>query len=122
MTRSRPSPRNSSRSQGNTTSVGRLPCPECQVTINNIEGRFGNFDTRLIAIEHADIRTADRLTAAEKTHTQFEATQQEILKRLEAIEKDLTKYRGAWGTVMMVVTAVWAAIVVFKDYVSAHWK
>lgn len=103
-------------------SAGRLPCPECQVTINSTEGRFGNLDTRLTAIEHADIRTADRLTAAEKTHTQFEATQQEILKRLEAIEKDLTKYRGAWGTVMMVVTAVWAAIVVFKDYVSAHWK
>lgn len=92
------------------------------MTINNTEGRFGNLDTRLTAIEHADIRTADRLNAAEKTHAAFEAKQDKILERLERIEQDLTRYRGAWGTVMMVVTAVWAAIVVFKDYVSAHWK
>lgn len=122
MTRSRPSPRSSSRSPASTMSAAQRLCRECQATINNADSRFGNIDTRLTSIEHADIRTADRLAAAEKLHETAAAAQAEILKRLEAIERDLTKYRGAWGSVMMVVTAVWAAIVVFKDYVSAHWK
>lgn len=39
----------------------------------------------------------------------------ELQKTMEAINLKLARYEGKWGTVTFIGTALWAAVVVFKD-------
>lgn len=70
-----------------------------------------------------------RLANMDSVHAEMKRTQHEILnmhgqqaKQLENLHAELSKYRGMWGAVVMTVTAMWAVIIVLKDWVAAHWK
>jgi hypothetical protein len=81
---------------------------------------------RLAAIE-------TRLGGMESVHREMKHAQEgfrkEIMEalsssneRLTQVHIDLARYRGAWGTLVMVFTALWAVVTLSKDWITAHLK
>lgn len=50
------------------------------------------------------------------------ANQQIIQEALLSIQRQLAKYSGAWGMLLMVVSALWAAFALFKDSIFKEQK
>lgn len=50
------------------------------------------------------------------------ANQQIIQEALLSIQRQLAKYSGAWGMLLMVVSALWAAFALFKDSIFKEHK
>lgn len=53
----------------------------------------------------------------------------EVIKRLETLENqqrdlllELSRYRGSWGTILMIASALWGAFTIFKDYLFKDSK
>lgn len=56
-------------------------------------------------------------TLAERDAKQ-DAVNSEVLKKLDAIETDLTRYRGTWGGIMLVLTALVTVVTLLWKPVS----
>jgi hypothetical protein len=74
-----------------------------------------------------------RLANMESVHSEMRVTQDALRKefkhaldahneRLTQIHLDLARYRGAWGSLVMVFTAIWAVVTLSRDWIMAHWK
>lgn len=50
------------------------------------------------------------------------ANQQIIQDALLSIQRQLAKYSGAWGMLLMIVSALWAAFALFKDSIFKEQK
>jgi hypothetical protein len=81
--------------------------------------RLAAIETRLANMEgvHRDMRQTQ-----EAVREEFKKALDEHNERLTQIHLDLARYRGAWGSLVMVFTALWAVITLARDWVSAHWK
>ena len=50
------------------------------------------------------------------------ANQQIIQEALLSIQRQLAKYSGAWGMLLMIISALWAAFALFKDSIFKENK
>lgn len=69
--------------------------------VASLESRVGNLETAMAKAGDAYERIAQK--------------QQEILN-------ELNRYRGAWGMLLLVLTAFTAAARLFKDWIAQHLK
>lgn len=51
----------------------------------------------------------------EEEQQQSRANQQIVQDAVLNIQRQLAKYSGAWGMLLMIVSALWAAFALFKD-------
>lgn len=78
---------------------------------------------------HEDVATHERLAAIETRIANMESVHKTMMtavaatnQQLTELHVDLAKYKGAWGTLVMVCTALWAVVALSKDWVLSHWK
>lgn len=76
-----------------------------------------------------DTELLERLVKLETIVEQMQLDQQEakanqqiIQDALLSIQRQLAKYSGAWGMLLMIVSALWAAFALFKDSVFKENK
>lgn len=58
----------------------------------------------------------------QQDHQEAKANQQIIQEALLSIQRQLAKYSGAWGMLLMIVSALWAAFALFKDSIFKENK
>jgi hypothetical protein len=57
----------------------------------------------------------DRVETLEQDLRALLRKQDEILQKQQEILVKLARYEGGWGAVFMIVTALWSALLIFKD-------
>ncbi|MGD9590810.1 MAG: hypothetical protein AB7Q37_18590 [Pyrinomonadaceae bacterium] len=62
-----------------------------------------------------ELKHAGRM--AETTHRETSEALDKLGERLSKLESALTRYQGLWGGIMLVLTAVGAALAMFKGFI-----
>lgn len=61
------------------------------------------------------VRLETIIEKLEEEQKQSRANQQIVQDAVLNIQRQLAKYSGAWGMLLMIVSALWAAFALFKD-------
>lgn len=61
------------------------------------------------------VRLETIIEKLEEEQQQSRANQQIVQDAVLNIQRQLAKYSGAWGMLLMIVSALWAAFALFKD-------
>ena len=83
---------------------------------------------REVAHDSHDIDVIERLTRLESEHLQLlkvmEGTDDQpgLVSTLRDVNSRLTKYETRWGMLVMLITAVAAALTLFKDWILERFR
>lgn len=58
---------------------------------------------------------SERVTVLETLFAKHDATSQKLVTSVDELKAALHRYRGFWGAVTLIVSAIWAAFVLLKD-------
>lgn len=64
----------------------------------------------------------ERVTRLEENHNFLREQFKTQGEKLDAIHTELTRYKGAWGMLGLIVSSVVTALLLFKDWIRDHWK
>jgi hypothetical protein len=64
-----------------------------------------------------DVNTLERIAVLETRMDDVHDNMAYIRSKLESMDTDLTKYKGMWGAISMIASAIMAAVILFKDYI-----
>lgn len=64
----------------------------------------------------------ERLAVAEARIETLEGTNVKVLEKLEAIERQMTRYHGFLGGVAFLITGIGIAWNMFGEWIRAHWQ
>lgn len=68
------------------------------------------------------VRLETLMEQVQRNEQESRANQQIIQESLLSIQRQLAKYSGAWGMLLMIISALWAAFALFKDSIFKEHK
>lgn len=67
-----------------------------------------------------DESVRERIAKLELAAENQEKTNEEILKKLDQITTEMTRYKGFLGGIAFFASSLWVAITLFKEYILQH--